>query len=383
MNETILNFTNGKILVGDTFTNSASFKIQNGVFTAIETNIADNANSIDLMGGYLIPGLIDTQVNGGGGVLFNDDISIDALNKIAKAHLQYGTTSILPTLISSDVPVIEKAIAVVDDAIANKTNGIIGIHIEGPFISKTKKGIHDESVFQSINNAAKAVLKSFKNGKMLLTLAPEENQIADISELDAAGIIISAGHSNANYEQAKAGFNAGIKGVTHLYNAMSPLMHRDPGLVGAALENKDIYIGIILDGHHVHETAAKIAMRAHGTENFMLVTDAMPSVGSANKEFELCGKHIKVVNGVCMDDNGTLAGSDLDMAAALKFAIKTLGVDEIEAIKMATYYPARFLGLENEIGQLKLNSKADFIIMNDDFDVAAAYIAGEKAYSKT
>lgn len=379
MEENILYFTNGKILIGDNFVNSSAFKILNGRFTEIETNIPQGAKVTDLKGGYLIPGFIDVQVNGGGGVLFNDEISIAGLSAIAQAHLQYGATSIMPTLISSDIATIKKAIKVVDEAIEMKIPGIVGIHIEGPFISKSKKGIHDEKVFQSINKEAKDALKTLKHGKMLLTIAPEVNQIEDISELHDAGIILSAGHSNANYEQAKAGFEAGISGVTHLYNAMSPLMHRDPGLVGASIENKDIYIGIILDGHHVHEAAAKIAMRAHGTQNFMLVTDAMPSVGSKDKSFTLCGKEIKVENGICMDENGTLAGSDLNMAAALKFAILNIEIDEVEAIKMATYYPAKFLGLSDEIGQIKPGNAADFIIIDKKFEISAIYRGGTPA----
>ncbi|MEM9966076.1 MAG: N-acetylglucosamine-6-phosphate deacetylase [Asticcacaulis sp.] len=336
-----------------------------------------NGGDFDLEGGYLLPGFIDTQVNGGGGVLFNDDTSVDAIAAIGAAHRPYGTTGFLPTLISDELEVIDAAMRATEDAIAQGVPGVLGIHIEGPFISEQRKGIHDPDKFRRLTEDSVKLLSSLKRGKTLVTLAPEHAEPAFIRALKSAGVVIAAGHTDATYAQARTGIEAGITGVTHLFNAMSPLSHRAPGVVGAALEDQSIYCGIIVDGHHVDAAALRIALRTKPCDRFMLVTDAMPTVGSDTKQFNLMGKHIVAENGVCVGPDGTLAGSDLDMATAVRNTVNTLGVSLKDASVMAAYAPARFMELGEEYGQLHTGARADLVWLDKNLQVRGVWINGE------
>jgi N-acetylglucosamine-6-phosphate deacetylase len=375
---TRLSFTNGTIVTPEGPSTGLSLSVRDGLIEAITSAApAKGATVIDLEGGYLMPGFIDTQVNGGGGVLFNDETTVDGIAAIGTAHAQYGTTGFLPTLISDRLDVIDAAMRAVEAAIAAGVPGVLGIHIEGPFISVERKGIHDPSLFRTLDVASKTLLKSLKRGKTLVTLAPEHCTLEDIAELTRAGVIVAAGHTNADYDMTKAALKVGVSGFTHLFNAMSPFTHRMPGVAGAALEDQTAYCGLIMDGHHVHPAALRIALKCRPASRMMLVTDAMPTVGSRQKTFMLNGRVIHVENGVCVDDKGTLAGSDLDMAGALRYAVNEVGTDINTAAIMAATSPAAFLGLSEVTGTLKAGLRADLVWLDAELQPRGVWQKGE------
>jgi N-acetylglucosamine-6-phosphate deacetylase len=318
-------------------------------------------------------------VNGGGGVLFNDAPTVDAIAAIGAAHRRFGTTGFLPTLISDDLATVEQAIAAVDEAIAGGTPGVLGIHIEGPFLNAIRRGIHDASKFRVLDDAALRLLTSLKRGRTLVTLAPEMTTPDMVRRLTEAGVIVAAGHTNADYAAVRSALDAGLRGFTHLFNAMSPLANREPGAVGAAIEDQSSWCGLIVDGRHVHPATLRIALRAKRRDRFMLVTDAMPSVGMSDKAFEIQGRAIHVVDGVCVDANGTLAGSDLDMAGAVRNAVNLLGLELAEAVAMASSHPATFMGLESDYGAIVPGRKASLVLADADLKVRRTWIDGREA----
>lgn len=373
-----LTFVNAQIVTPDGII-AGALSCEGETITAIEAGVPRAGRiTIDAKGGYLLPGFIDTQVNGGGGVLFNDDTTVEGIAAIGRAHRAYGTTGYLPTLISDELGIIDAAMRATETAIAEGLPGVLGLHIEGPFISKDRKGIHNPDVFRTLDANSKALLKSLKRGRTLVTLAPETCTLDDIRELRKAGVIVAAGHTNASYETTVEALKAGVTGFTHLFNAMSPLTHRAPGVVGAALENSTSYSGLIADGHHVDWATLRIAMQTRPIDRFMLVTDAMPSVGSDTKTFLLNGKRIRVENGVCIDDNGTLAGSDLDMATAVRNTVTHIGRTLPEAAIMAATAPADFLGVGNTHGRLLVGQRADIVWMNSELQVMQTFIGGAR-----
>lgn len=320
----------------------------------------------DLGGDHLLPGFIDTQVNGGGGVLFNDTPTVAGIAAIGAAHATYGTTGFLPTLISDDLAVIDAAMRAVEEAIARGVPGVLGIHIEGPFIAAARKGIHDPAKFRRLTAESIALLTGLKRGRTLVTLAPETCGVGDIAALTASGVIVAAGHTDADYLTTRAALDAGVTGFTHLFNAMSPMLHRAPGVVGAALDDQASYCGLIADGHHVDAAVLRIALRARPLDRFMLVTDAMPTVGSATKTFRLNGLTITVRDGVCVAPNGTLAGCDLDMASAVRNIVAMTGIGIEQAATMAATAPARFLGLDHVVGTIAAGRAADLVWLGRD-----------------
>jgi len=332
---------------------------------------------LDLGGGVLLPGFIDTQVNGGGGALFNDSPTVAAIAEIGAAHRRFGTTGFLPTLISDDLAAVATAIAAVDEAIAAGVPGVLGIHIEGPFLSATRKGIHDASKFRVLDGAAFELLTSLKRGRTLITLAPEATTPQMIRRLADAGVVVAAGHTNADYQTIRAALDAGLSGFTHLFNAMSPLTSREPGAVGAALEDQESWCGLIVDGRHVHPAVLRVALRARRRDRYMLVTDALSSVGMVEKSFTMQGRAIRVVDGVCVDENGTLAGSDLDMASAVRNLMRIAGLDLAAAVEMASAAPAAFLGLDGDVGRIAPGQRANLVLADDDLQVRRTWIDGQ------
>ena len=324
--------------------------------------------------GDLLPGFIDLQVNGGGGVLFNDAPSVDGIAAIARAHRRFGTTGLLPTLISDDLDVVARAIAAVDDAIARGVPGVLGIHIEGPFLNPAKKGIHDAAKFRRLDGAAIDLLASLRRGRTLVTLAPELAPPGAVGALTERGVVVAAGHTDASFEQIKEALDEGLAGFTHLYNAMTQLGSRAPGAVGAALDDERSWCGLIVDGHHVHPGALRVALRTKGAQGLALVTDAMPTVGSEAKEFLLGGRRIVARDGRCTDSAGTLAGSDLDMASAVRNAETMMGVDFATAVRMASESPARAIGLAG--GQIAAGGRADLVLMDGAKQVSETWIGG-------
>ncbi|ATY31848.1 N-acetylglucosamine-6-phosphate deacetylase [Sphingomonas psychrotolerans] len=330
----------------------------------------------DLAGAMLLPGFIDTQVNGGGGVLFNDSPTVEGIAAIGAAHRRFGTTGFLPTLISDDLEVIRDAVAAVDAAIEQGVPGVLGIHIEGPFLNVERRGIHRPDKIRRLDDEGIAALTSLRHGRTLVTLAPERTTPATIRRLTAAGVIVAAGHSNATYEQSIVAVEAGVTGITHLFNAMSPLTSRAPGLTGAALERTELICGIIVDGYHVSPTTLGIALRCKAPEQLMLVTDAMPTVGSNSDAFLLQGRPIRVVDGICRDADGTIAGSHLDMVSALANCVTMLGTSIEIAARMAAHAPAAFLGLAHSRGEIAPGYRADLVAVDAAFGVVETWIAG-------
>ena len=368
---------NGKVLTPRGF-EAQTVVIDHGRIAAVRSPGEEGGEErVDLRGRYLLPGFIDTQVNGGGGALFNATPTVDAIAAIGAAHRRFGTTGFLPTLISDDLSTVATAIAAVDQAIAAGVPGVLGIHIEGPFLNEDRKGIHDASKFRLLDQKAFELLTSLKRGRTLVTLAPELTTPQMIARLTAAGVTVAAGHTDASYDEVRAALGAGLKGFTHLFNAMSPLGSREPGAVGAALEDEGSWCGIIVDGRHIHPAALRIAFRAKRQDRFMLVTDAMPSVGMVDKTFTLQGRTVRVVDGVCVDEDGTLAGSDLDMAGAVRNAVDLVGLALEEAVAMASANPAAFLGLEGELGAIAPGLRADLVEADENLTVIRTWIGGD------
>ncbi len=373
---------NARILAGDEFRDDLAVVIEDGVITALVSDAAPQLGSadeqVDLGGGWLLPGFIDAQVNGGGGVLFNNTPDVESLRTLAAAHRRFGTTGLLPTLISDDVEVMRTAIAATREAIETKVPGVLGIHLEGPYIAPARKGTHNPDKFRVPDADEIAMAASLDNGVTLLTLAPERVPLESIRALVERGVIVAAGHTAATYEEAKAGLDAGIRGFTHLYNAMSPLTGREPGAVGAALEDRDSWVGIIADGVHVHPASLRVALAAKPRGKVMLVTDAMPPVGADDPSYELYGEVITAVDGVVRNAAGSLAGSALDMATAVRNAVQQLGLPLEEAARMAARYPAQFLNLDDRLGDIAEGYQADLVLLDDALQVRATWIAGQR-----
>ena len=369
---------NGRVLVDGAFLENAAVLVEGAKIAAVcsEPELPAGVERYDLDGGLLVPGFIDTQVNGGGGVLFNDSPTVEAIEAIGRAHRRYGTTGFLPTLISDDLHVIRSGIEAVEAAIARGVPGVLGIHIEGPFLNEHRKGIHDADKIRALDEEGYAVLTSGRGGRTLVTVAPECTTPEMIARLARAGVIVSAGHSNGRYAEVRAAIDAGLTGITHLFNAMSPLGAREPGVVGAALEDRATWCGIIVDGQHVSPVTLKIALGCKPHDRFMLVTDAMPSVGSETKDFVLQGKRITARGGACFDENGRLAGSNLDMAWAVRNAVSMLGLPRETAFAMASSVPAAFLRLAEKRGRIAPGYRADFALLDDDLEVRNTWIGG-------
>ena len=338
---------------------------------------ADMPIEADLKGAYLTPGFIDLQVNGGGGVLFNGAPTAEAIRAIGAAHRRYGTTGFLPTLISDDYAVMRRAVAAVDEALAAGAPGVLGIHLEGPFLNVEKKGTHDAGKIRALDEAGLAILSSLKRGKTLVTLAPERTTAAMIRRLLEAGVIVWAGHSAASYRETQAALAAGVSGFTHLFNAMTPLQSRAPGMVGAALADADSRFGIIADGHHMHPACLQIAVAAKRRGGAVLVTDAMPTVGAKDKSFVLNNETIHAVDGRLLNAAGSLAGSDLDMASAVLNAARFARIDWLEAVRMASLYPARALGLADRLGYIRPGYRASLAALNERREVVQTWIDGQ------
>ncbi|MFN3434775.1 MAG: N-acetylglucosamine-6-phosphate deacetylase [Sphingomonas sp.] len=372
-------FTNGHVVVADAVWRGAEIVVTGDRIAAIRPLDAQAQDAVDLDGGWVMPGFIDTQVNGGGGVLFNDRTDVEGVRAIAAAHARYGTTALLPTLISESPDRIAMALDAVDAAIEAGVPGVVGVHIEGPFLNVARKGIHDPARFRLLDAAMVDLLARPRRGKVMLTLAPELAQLDDIARLAAAGVRVCAGHTEVPYDAALAAFDAGLSGITHLFNAMPPMVQRSPGLVGAALDDPRPWCGLIVDGVHVAPAVLRIALRARGFERMMLVTDAMSSVGAETKDFVLQGRQIRVRDGICSYEDGTLAGSDLDMAAAVANAMGMLGLEPAVAARLAAGNPAAFLGLEAERGTLAVGLRADWVQLTGAMAPVSTWIGGRRA----
>lgn len=375
-----LALTGARIFTGDRFLDGHAALIDAGQIVAVlpEAEVPPDAQLKTLSGGLLVPGFIDAQVNGGGGVLFNDTPTETALARLTHAHARHGTTALLPTFITDDAARMHQAIDAVKTA-QRSVPGVLGIHLEGPFLSPARKGAHDADHIRPLTEADVTELLATGLRPMVLTLAPETVSPTLIARLATGGITVSLGHSEARYDVAMAAADAGARGVTHVFNAMSPLSHRAPGMVGAALDHSGLWGGIIADGHHVHPAALAIALRAkRGPARLFLVTDAMPTAGHSDDEFHLNGRKVLRRNGVLTLEDGTLAGSDLTMDAALRFAVDHLDVSLAEALRMASLYPASFLSLDDQYGRIAPGFRADLVHLSPDLAVQSVWIGGDR-----
>jgi N-acetylglucosamine-6-phosphate deacetylase len=340
--------------------------------------IPDGENAETYTNGLIVPGFVDVQVNGGGGVMFNDVSSVQAIKTICNAHRQFGTTSLLATLITDTPEKTKTAIHAATQAHEQNVQGFAGLHLEGPHLSVVRKGAHDGSLIRAMTDTDLEVLLSANAHlpTLLVTIAPESVTLAQVAVLAKAGIIVSLGHTDCTHQTALEYFAAGATMVTHLFNAMSQLSNREPGLVGAALEATGISCGLIADGFHVHPATMKAALRAKNKSgNIFLVTDAMSTVGSNITSFRLNGRPILRNKGRLTLNDGTLAGADIDMISCVRSATKSLDLDSIEAIKMASLYPAFALNRHAEIGSLKSGARADFILLSDDLEILSVHPA--------
>jgi N-acetylglucosamine-6-phosphate deacetylase len=325
---------------------------------------------------WLAPGFIDLQVNGGGDVLFNDQPSAQAARTIAAAHRRRGTTSLLPTLISDNAEKMRLALQATNAAVGSEP-GILGLHLEGPYLSPEKPGVHDRRQLRQPSPDELAMLTAPRNGVLLVTLAPEIVPAGFIAQLVAAGIRVSLGHSMASYQQTRAAMAEGLTGFTHLFNAMRPLSSREGGPIAQALESPDAWYGLIVDGVHVDPAMLRLALRGLGHP--MLVSDAMPPVGGHRSSFSLHGDAITARDGYCVRGDGTLAGTVLDMATAVRNCVRLLGVPLPDALRFASTHPATFLGLGQTLGRLARGYRADLVAFDaTDMTILNTWVAGQE-----
>jgi len=347
------------------------------IFALVSLDEVRDIESEDLNGARLVPGFIDLQVNGGGGKLFNDAPTRETVRAIAEAHRRFGTTGLLPTLISDSRETIRAAIDAVSETQAERVPGVLGIHLEGPYLNPVRRGVHNATQVRHMEADAIEMLSSLRHGSTLVTLAPETVPPGTISGLVARGVKVAAGHTAGAYADIQAALAEGLTGFTHLFNAMTPLNSREPGVVGAALDDARSWCSIIVDGHHVHPATLRVAIAAKQRGGMYLVTDAMPPVGSDRLTFELGGETITVRNQRCTNADGVLAGSVLDMASAVRNTVALVGVPLEEALRMASRYPAEFLGLQQRLGRIAPGYDADLVLLDDELRVLRTWIAGD------
>ena len=371
-------FANGRIVTPNGILERGCVEVCEGLVANVARSIAadySNGGFIDLGEDYLLPGFVDVQVNGGGGLLFNDDPSGDTAVRIAQAHRNFGTTSLLPTLISDDLDKVEQAIRAIDGEVARKTPGIAGVHIEGPFLNVEKRGVHDERKLRQLSNEAIAILTSAEHAQVVVTLAPERARLDQIARLVECGVKVCIGHTNATFDETRGALAAGVSGFTHLFNAMPAMQSRNPGVIAAALES-NAWCGVILDGKHVHPAMLRLALRAKSDRRLMLVTDAMPAVGTDMDHFYLNNQRINVADGMCLSESGTLAGSALSMIEAVENAMTMLDLGIDEAAAMASRIPCSFLGIDDRAGSIAPGRRADLLRVSPTFAIRQVWIGG-------
>lgn len=334
-------------------------------------------------GDMLAPGFVDLQVNGGGGVMLNDQPDVEGIATICRAHAPFGTTALLPTLITDTPDVTAAVVAAGIEAAHEKVPGFAGLHLEGPHLSIARKGAHDPKLIRTMSDADLAALVAAKKGLpvLLTTVAPESVTPQQVAALAGAGLTVSLGHTDTNYATVRAYAEAGATKVTHLFNAMSQIGNREPGMVGAALDIPTLYAGLIADGIHVHPANIANAVRAkRGPGRIVLVTDAMSAIGTDLTSFTLNGRTIYRKDGSLRLADGTLAGADLDMISAVRFMHREVGIDLGEALRMASLYPAEAIGQAGRLGRFRKGAAADIVALSEALDVAGVWIGGRRVF---
>lgn len=370
--------TNCTIFTGSDVLENSSVIINDGVIEAIclTTELPEHIDRIDLNGANLSPGFIDLQLNGCGGVMFNDDISSQTLQQMHRTNLKSGCTSFLPTLITSSDVDIKKAVEAEKAFQSQYDNQSLGLHLEGPYLNVAKKGIHNPDFIRQSDQSMIDFICDNHEVISKVTLAPEQNNPEHIRRLKDAGIVVSIGHTNATYAEAKKGFDNGIRFTTHLFNAMTPMSGREPGVVGAVFDTPEVYAGIIVDGFHVDYANVRIAHKLKG-DKLVLVTDATAPAGAEMDHFIFVGKKVYYRDGMCIDENGTLGGSALTMIEAVQNTVEHVGIALDEALRMATLYPAKAIGVEKKLGQVKTGMVANLTIFDRNFKVLATVVNGQ------
>ena len=374
-------FTNCSIFNGETFVGNRAVVTEGNLIKKVvhKSNLVGYDNIIDLKGALLVPGFIDLQVNGGGGAFYTQKASVENYKISNKAHLDFGTTSLLPTLVSTSLDNIVAQCAVVREMMKDPDSGVIGIHVEGPFFNPEKKGAHSlDFVREATDYEIEKIIEAGKGVIKILTCAPEVVKEKHIKMLVAAGIPVSAGHSNCTYEQAMRAFDAGITKVTHLYNAQSQFTSRAPGLVGAYLDSSDdVYGGIIVDGVHCNYASVRIAHRAKKGKLF-LVSDAS-FVKHPVENFEIDEFKIFFKDGMYLTETGNLAGSAVSMLDSVQNCFSEANIELAETLKMSSRYPAEFMGIDDEFGYIKKGYRADFVVLErDTLNLIDVYKSGVK-----
>lgn len=330
----------------------------------------------DLDGANLSPGFIDLQLNGCGGVMLNDEITADTMQIMHKANLKSGCTSFLPTLITSSDEDMRAVITAARKYHNQYQNQSLGLHLEGPYLNVAKKGIHSVDHIRKSDSEMIELICENSDLVAKVTLAPELNDPEHIERLRKAGVVVSIGHTNATYAEARQGFESGITFATHLFNAMTPMVGREPGVVGAIYDTPEVYAGIIADGFHVDYANIRIAHKIKG-EKLVLVTDATAPAGADMEYFIFVGKKVYYRDGKCVDENGTLGGSALTMIEAVQNTVEHAGIALDEALRMATLYPATAIGVESKLGRIKKGMVANLAVFDRDFNVKATVVNGQ------
>ncbi|MCQ1573898.1 N-acetylglucosamine-6-phosphate deacetylase [Neorhizobium galegae] len=379
--------TGARIFDGTLWHEDAALVFAGGKIEAIQSTskLPDSIERIDAGGGLIVPGFIDLQVNGGGGVLLNEEPTVAGLRQICAAHAKFGTTALLPTLITDTYEITSRTVEAGKQAKAEDVPGFLGLHLEGPHLSVARKGAHDPKLIRPMDEKDIELMLSCKGvfDAMMITIAPENVTVEQAARLAQAGFMVSLGHTDTTYETAKAYAEAGVRTVTHLFNAMSPLGHRQPGVVGAALDIGSLHVGIIADGIHVHPAAMGVALRAkNGPGKIFIVTDAMSTIGTDMKSFTLNGREILRQDGRLTLADGTLAGADIDMISSVRFAHEALDLPVEEALRMASTYPAEAAYLADRKGALKPGFDADFVILTNELSMKSTWIGGAKVHQE-
>jgi N-acetylglucosamine-6-phosphate deacetylase len=379
-------FLSDRIFDGETWHEDAALIASGASVEGIVARAAvpAGARTVRLDGGFATPGFVDLQVNGGGGVMLNDRQDVETIRTISAAHMPLGTTALLATLITDTPEVTRRAIEAGAEAVRQHVPGFLGLHLEGPHLSAARKGAHDPALIRKMDDADEAVLIAAHRvvPNLLVTVAPESVTPERIARLAADGIVVSLGHSDTNYRSAAAAAKAGASMVTHLFNAMSQIGNREPGLAGATLETDTLHAGLIADGVHVDPATIAIALRAKkGPGRIFLVTDAMATIGTDMQSFTLNGRVIRRANGSLRLEDGTLAGADLDMISAVRFVLETIGLPLEEALRMASLYPAQAMGVAHRHGRLAKGAFANFLHLSDALAVQGVWIEGRPAFA--
>ena len=340
-----------------------------------------DAIELDLGGGLLAPGFVDVQVNGGGGALFNDDPNVEGVARIAESHRKYGSVGVMPTLVTDAPDKTPKAIAAVREA-RKSHRSVLGVHLEGPFLDPARKGAHQAQYIRPIGPADIETIVADDCGAVMLTLAPNRVPADAIRALAARGVLVSLGHAEATYEEARGGLAAGARAFTHLFNAMSPLQGRKPGMVGAALDAQEAFVGVIADGHHVSPASLRIAFAAKRHDRFMLISDAMPPAAGGPDSFLLQGRRVARVDGCLRLEDGTIAGSVLTMDAAVRYCVETVGLALSEALTMASRAPATFLRRERDLGRIAPGFLASLVWLDEALRVKETWVEGEPTFAR-